>query len=99
MGPPTTTFGNTLPFFNFGPHTTCFDHLPLYFDSPSFFGSVILKRSSPSTFLNGISLMLIIRIRIVNNFVIPLKDGIPMDSHNFNGLGHILPDSGLTPQF
>ena len=35
---------------------------------------------------------------IVKIFVIALKAGIPRDSHNFNGLGHILTDSGLTPQ-
>ena len=32
------------------------------------------------------------------NFVIALNAGIPRDSHNFNGLRHILTDSGLTPQ-
>ena len=35
---------------------------------------------------------------IVKIFLIALKAGIPRDSHNFNGLRHILTDSGLTPQ-
>ena len=35
---------------------------------------------------------------IVKDFVIALKAGIPRDSHNFNGLRHILTDTGLTPQ-
>jgi len=35
---------------------------------------------------------------IVKIFLIALKAGIPRDSHNFNGLRHILTDSILTPQ-
>ena len=33
----------------------------------------------------------------VNNFTIALEAGIPRNSHNFNGMGQILPDIGMTP--
>ena len=56
---------------------------------------IVYPNSSYSNLLNRISPM--VYLITVNNFTIALKAGILRDSHNFNGLRHILTDSGLTP--
>ena len=55
----------------------------------------VYPNSSYSNLLNRISPM--VCLITVNNFTIALEAGIPRNSHNFNGMGQILPDIGMTP--
>ena len=56
---------------------------------------IVYPNSSYSNLLNRISPM--VYLITVNNFTIALKAGIPRNSHNFNGMGQILPDIGMNP--
>ena len=55
----------------------------------------VYPNSSYSNLLNRISPM--VCLITVNNFMIALEAGIPRNSHNFNGMGQILRDIGMTP--
>ena len=56
---------------------------------------IVYPNSSYSNLLNRISPM--VCLITVNNFTIALEPGIPRNSHNFNGMGQILPDIGMNP--